>query len=159
MINSNLSDYLVKSKYSRVLQTALLYQQNMLILSSKRGGFEPRKPPLGCTTDALHHMMYCSHKLTRLCYRHPLRNLNLTISVADHSVPEDLAEFIPQWSKVPSGCKLPHKQWVQLNRLRSQSGQFADDMQRWGLSKTSACDCGSEVQTYTHVPHRTGVFQ
>ena len=57
----------------------------------------------------LHQMMYCSHKLTRLRSRHPLRNLDLTVSVADHSVPEDLAEFIPHWSKEPSGCKLPRK--------------------------------------------------
>ena len=49
----------------------------------------------------LHQMMYCSHKLTRLRSRHPLRNLDLTVSVADHSVPEDLAEFIPHWSKEP----------------------------------------------------------
>ena len=99
----------------------------------------------------LHQMMYCSHKLTRLCSRHPQRNFNLTISVTDNSVPEDLAEFNPLWSKKPSGCKLPCKQWVQLNTLRSRSGQFADDMHRWDLSETSACECGSEVQTYTHI--------
>ena len=44
----------------------------------------------------LHQMMHCSYKLTKLRSRHPLRNLDLTISVVDHSVPEDLAEFIPQ---------------------------------------------------------------
>ena len=44
----------------------------------------------------LHQMMYCSHKLTRLRSRHPLRNLDQTVSVADHSVSEDLAEFILQ---------------------------------------------------------------
>ena len=57
-----------------------------------------------------HQMMHCSHKLTRLRSRHPLENLDRTISVVDNSVPEDLAEFIQQWSKVPSGCKLPRKQ-------------------------------------------------
>ena len=96
-------------------------------------------------------MMYCPHKLARLHSRHPLRNLDQTISVPDHSVSEDLAEFIPLWSKEPSGCKLPRRQWVQLNKLRSRSGRFADDMHRWGLSETSACDCGSEVQTCTHI--------
>ena len=60
----------------------------------------------------LHQMMYCSHKLTRLRSQRPIGNFDLTISVADHSVPEDLAEFIPLWSKEPSGCKLPLKQWV-----------------------------------------------
>ena len=76
-------------------------------------------------------MIYCSYKLTRLRSSHPLRNLNLTISVAYNSVSEDLVEFIPQWSKEPSDYKLPRKQWVQLNRLRSRSGRFADDMHRW----------------------------
>ena len=99
----------------------------------------------------LHQMMYSSHKLTRLRSRHPLRNLDQTISVADHSVPEDQAELIPQWSKEPCGCKLPRKQWVQLNRLRSRSGRFVDDLHRWGLSVTSVCDCASEIQTYTHM--------
>ena len=93
--------------------------------------------------------MYCSHKLTRLRSRYTLRNFDLTISVADYSVPEDLAEFIPLWSKEPFGCKLSRKRWV--NRLRSRSGRFADDMHRWGVSETSACECGSEVQTYTHI--------
>ena len=94
-------------------------------------------------------MMYCSHKLTRLRSRHPLRNLDLIVSVAVHSVPEDLAEFIPHWSKEPSGCKLPCKQCVQRNRLHSWSGRFANDMHRCGVSETS--ECGSEVQTYTHI--------
>ena len=94
-------------------------------------------------------MMYCSHKLTRLRSQYTWRNFDLTISVADHSDPEDLAEFIPQWSKEPSGRKLPRKQWVQLNRLHSRSGRFSDDMHRWGLSETS--ECGSKVQTYTPI--------
>ena len=40
MINNNLSDYLVKSKYGKVLQTAL-YQQNYVVLFEfeKGGGF------------------------------------------------------------------------------------------------------------------------
>ena len=46
VINNNLSDYLVKSKYGKVLQT-VLYQQNYVVfLSSKRGGgaFDSRNP-------------------------------------------------------------------------------------------------------------------
>ena len=74
-------------------------------------------------------------KLTRLHSWHPLRNLYPTISVSDNSVPEDLAEFILQWLKESSGCKLPHKQWVQLNILRSWSEQFADDIHHYGLLK------------------------
>ena len=101
--------------------------------------------------NPLHQMMHSSHKLARLRSCHPLRNLDLTISAADHTVSEDLTEFIQQWSKEPSGCKLRRKHSVQLNKLRSRFGQSADDMHCWGLIKTSACDCGSEVQTYTQV--------
>ena len=46
MINNNLRDYLVKSKYSKMLQTAR-YQQNFL--SSKGSGFNPQTFP-GCAT-------------------------------------------------------------------------------------------------------------
>ena len=48
MINKKLRDYLVKSKYGKVLQT-VLYQQNYVVfLCFKRGGsFDPRTPPLG----------------------------------------------------------------------------------------------------------------
>ena len=48
---NNLSDYLVKSKYGKVLQTAL-YNKIRLFLSSKGGrGFDPQNPPLpGCAT-------------------------------------------------------------------------------------------------------------
>ena len=94
-------------------------------------------------------MIYCSRKLTTLRYRHPLRNLDLTISVADQSVSEDLTEFIPRWWKEPSGCKLPRKRWVQLNTPHSQSGQFAADMHHRGLSEMSACYGGSDVQTWS----------
>ena len=107
----------------------------------------------------LYQMMYCSHNLTRLRSRHPLRNFDLTISVADHTVSKDLAEFIPQWSKEPCGCKLPRKHWVQLNRLRRGSGRFADDTHRWGVSETSACDCGSEIQTYTHILQESPIWK
>ena len=56
---------------------------------------------------AFHQIMHCSHKLTRLRSRHPLENLDLTISVVDNSVPEDLAGFIQRWLKETSGSKLP----------------------------------------------------
>ena len=51
MINNNLSDYLAKDKYGKVLQAALYEQNYVVFLSSKReGGFDPRNPP-GCATD------------------------------------------------------------------------------------------------------------
>ena len=56
-----------------------------------------------------HQTMYFSRKVTRLRSRRPLRSLDQTVFVADYSVPNDLAEFIPQWSNEPSGCKLPRK--------------------------------------------------
>ena len=43
MINNNLSDYLVQSKYSEVLQTAL-YQQNYVAFCVPKGGFDPQPP-------------------------------------------------------------------------------------------------------------------
>ena len=54
MINNNLSDYLVKSKYGKVLQTAL-YQQNYVVLFEfEKGGVQPPNPPPGCATDCLY---------------------------------------------------------------------------------------------------------
>ena len=50
MINNNLSDYLVKSKHGKVLQTALNQQNYVVFLVQKGGGLTPQKPP-GCTTD------------------------------------------------------------------------------------------------------------
>ena len=47
VINNNLSNYLVKSKYGKVLQTALS-QQNYVEFEFQKGGFRPLKPhPLG----------------------------------------------------------------------------------------------------------------
>ena len=49
MISNNLSDYLVRSKYSKVLQTAL-YQHSMLFFEFQKGGkADPQTPP-GCAT-------------------------------------------------------------------------------------------------------------
>ena len=53
MINNNLSDYLVKTKYGKVLQTALCQQNHVVFLSSKRGVSTPESPlgvPLNVTT-------------------------------------------------------------------------------------------------------------
>ena len=50
-INNNYSDYLIQSKYSKVLQTALHHQNYVAFLSTKRKGIRPPKPPLaGCAT-------------------------------------------------------------------------------------------------------------
>ena len=53
VINNNLSDCLVKSKYGKVLQTALYQQSYVVFLFSKRG-VDPRYLPrctTVCTTD------------------------------------------------------------------------------------------------------------
>ena len=47
VINNNLSDYLVKSKYGKVLPTALYQQNYVVFLSSKRGVRPPNPSPLG----------------------------------------------------------------------------------------------------------------
>ena len=51
MINNNLSDYLVTSKYSKVLATALYQQNYVIFLSSKREGFRPPKPQVETPLD------------------------------------------------------------------------------------------------------------
>ena len=45
MVNDNLSDYLVKSKYSKVLQTGLYQQKYVAFCVPKGGGLTPDPPP------------------------------------------------------------------------------------------------------------------
>ena len=49
MIDSNLNDYLVKSKYSKVFETALYQQNYAVFVVPKRGVLTPNPPPHGCT--------------------------------------------------------------------------------------------------------------
>ena len=46
VINNNLSDYLVKSKHGKELQTALYHQNYVVFRVPKRGGSTPQNPPL-----------------------------------------------------------------------------------------------------------------
>ena len=64
MINNNLSDYLVKSKYGKVLQT-VLYHQNRLFFEFQKGGFDPRTPPwvLHCFCVSSPLNVSCDHSL------------------------------------------------------------------------------------------------
>ena len=43
VINNNLSDYLVKSKYGKVLQTVYI-NKTMLFFEFQRGGLNPKPP-------------------------------------------------------------------------------------------------------------------
>jgi len=76
-------------------------------------------------------MLYCIRILTRLHSRRPLRNLVATLPPEDNTVPEQLIDFITEWSEhLPEAGIFPvdRRQWVQLNRLRSQAGRFAANM-------------------------------
>ena len=62
-----------------------------------------------------------------------------------------LREYIVSPSMCCPGCDLLRQAWVKLNRLRTGVGRFNADMWRWGLSKSSACDCGADQQTANHI--------
>ena len=61
---------------------------------------------------------------------------------------------IPEPSEtLPLGSTLDRKDWVALNRARSGVGRTRDNLVRWGLADDTACPCGEEVQTMTHILH------
>ena len=62
-----------------------------------------------------------------------------------------LGEYITSPSRSSPGSDLPRQAWVKLNRLRTGVGRFNADMWRWGLSKSSACDCGTDQQTSNYI--------
>ena len=55
-----------------------------------------------------------------------------------------LREYITSPSRSSPGSDLPRQAWVKLNRLRTGVGRFNADLWRWGLSKTPACNCGTD---------------
>ena len=52
---------------------------------------------------------------------------------------------------LPRGSDLPRKQWVALNRARSQVAKTGDNLLRWGFADSSRCECGEEIQTLDHL--------
>ena len=66
--------------------------------------------------------------------------------------------------ELPLGTNLPRKEWVTLNRARSKVGKTGRNLNRWGLSDTSQCECGYPDQTMEHLlsecdlgPHCTDI--
>jgi len=53
-------------------------------------------------------------------------------------------------SQVP-GFSLKRREWVTLNRLRTGHGRCGDNLHRWGLKDSPACDCGHSPQTMEHI--------
>ena len=107
----------------------------------------------------LHQLIYDTHHLTRLCSRHPLRNLVGNLPEEDLRIPKCLSDFISSWTRYPPGHDLPRQQWVQLNRLRSGAGRFAADLHRWGLRESSTCPCGAAAQTSHHIMTDCPIFK
>ena len=52
---------------------------------------------------------------------------------------------------LPKGIDLTRKEWVTLNRARSKVGRTAKNKERWKLSKSSECKCGTAVQDMEHL--------
>ena len=111
------------------------------------------------------------HKLTsesqhlgrqRLRSRRPFSRHAAALSQSDFSVSREWEKSweattrprqftVSPGTKAPAGSKLPRKNWVTLNRLRTGVGRFNANMYRWGLRESSACVCGAEEQTADHI--------
>ena len=52
---------------------------------------------------------------------------------------------------LPPGADLPRKQWVRLNRLRSNTARVAATLHQWGLQESATCACGHSPQTVEHI--------
>jgi len=48
---------------------------------------------------------------------------------------------------------LRRRAWVRLNRLRTGVGRFRSCLYNWGITSSSAWECGAEEQTSDHVCH------
>lgn len=45
---------------------------------------------------------------------------------------------------LPTGSHLPWSVWKTLNRLRTETGRTASNMEKWGLKDDGKCECGGE---------------
>ena len=52
---------------------------------------------------------------------------------------------------IPTGHGLSRKDWVTLNRARAKLGKTGDNLLKWGLTNSSVCTCGEELQTINHI--------
>jgi Reverse transcriptase (RNA-dependent DNA polymerase)/Endonuclease-reverse transcriptase len=51
----------------------------------------------------------------------------------------------------PPGFEFRRREWVLLNRFRTNHGRCAFLMHRWRLTESPNCDCGEESQTMLHI--------
>ena len=62
-----------------------------------------------------------------------------------------LHHYIPDPGGGIEGEDLPRRQWTLLNRLRTGVGCFKASMKKWGLTDSTACECGEPEQTANHI--------
>jgi len=109
----------------------------------------------------LHKTMYLKPSPQSLRSRKPLRSfveLLLTNGEPTTPIPPTLQSFIPAFGPQPPGCDLPRNAGVQLNRLRTGVGRFADNMKLFGVCGSDLCVCG-KVQTAHHILHDQTKFK
>ena len=53
--------------------------------------------------------------------------------------------------ELPKGKTLQRKDWVCLNRARAKVGRTGRNLQKWGITPSSECQCGHQDQTMEHV--------
>lgn len=51
----------------------------------------------------------------------------------------------------PAGFDAQRKDWVTLNRIRTNTGKCAHSLHQWDKLASPACDCGEEHQTIRHI--------
>lgn len=101
-------------------------------------------------------------QLNRLKSRHPpllkakeLVEDNFTVSEAWHKVwnssAPPLYKELPCIDSPPAGFDAQRKDWVTLNRIRTNTGKCAHSLHQWGKLASPACDCGEEHQTIRHI--------
>ncbi|XP_047992992.1 uncharacterized protein LOC125231576 [Leguminivora glycinivorella] len=72
------------------------------------------------------------------------------------------AEWRKQWqahdgdpnidpTNLPAGFRDQRKIWVTINRIRTGVGRSNENLYRWGISPSPACDCGEPIQTIAHI--------
>ena len=69
----------------------------------------------------------------------------------DTAEPSRMQRYIRDPAGGVKGDDLPRHQWTSLNRLRCGVGRFKSCMRKWGLTNSSACECGEIEQTAEHI--------
>ncbi|UYV62189.1 hypothetical protein LAZ67_1008159 [Cordylochernes scorpioides] len=120
------------------------------LLTSLHLSYAERKPPKKCTKNSWIHP---TSKLT-LSYRNQLLSQNFNISEAwtnswiSSDIPNKNLITSPS-VKIP-GFSLPRREWVLLNRFRTDQGRCAELMKLWGYTKDPNCAC-NVPQSMSHI--------